>query len=153
MSELSFFHLQRCSDKWEKIINSSQTHGKALKTIKQAYDDYVNALLDEQLDNGRLSANTESFSFLQRSNVSLSASDSSTSQTSEDDIVKVKEQDIENLEKEIQNALARNERLRILLEEQKAVKVEDPMSPEDIARAEMEQNDEIRKNEIKIETL
>jgi len=152
MSELSFFNLQRSSDKWEEIIESSKTHGKALQTIKQAYDNYVNALLDLQLDSGR-SAKTEGYNLLQRSNTSLPGACSSKSLTSEEDMVKVKEREIENLEIEIQDAFSRNERLRILLEEQKSIQIEHSMSPEDIARAEMEQNDEIRKNEIKVETL
>lgn len=49
MSGLDFYKLQRHSARWDKIIESSETYGSILQQMKDAYDDYMNALLDQQL--------------------------------------------------------------------------------------------------------
>jgi hypothetical protein len=118
----NFFHLQQHSRKWEKIINASETYGSELRSTKEIYDTYIDALLDDHLTSSKFDVDVKELTFLMRSNLSLTdPSDGEPRQHlstagAENDLVKEKEQQITLLREEIEASVKRNTRLRAIID-------------------------------------
>jgi len=153
MSGLDFYNLQRCSEQWNDIICSSQTHGHTLQQMKDSYDNYVNYLLDQQLENKALELhNTTGVenTFLQRSKVSLHdciADD-------EEKEVQALQRDIRQLRAKLEESNKRKRRLEILVNEEETRTTDvDEVEADQVFQSEMHKFDSGRLNQYKVESL
>lgn len=158
MSGLDFYNLQRCSEQWNDIICSSQTHGHTLQQMKDAYDNYVNYLLDQQLEDKALelleTSGVEN-AFLQRSKILLHDC------ITDDDIVYDEEKEVQALQRDIRHLKAkleesnkRKRRLEILVNEEEARTADvDEVEADQVFQSEMEKFDSGRLNQYTVESL
>ena len=156
MSGLDFYNLQRSSEQWDGIIRTSRTFGATLQLIKDAYDNYVNFLLDQQLENRTLH-DTDGMvenSFLRRSKMSLHCNiDNNDGVYDEEKEVQALQQDIKKLKTELEESYNRKRRLEVIVKEEESGKTENEDEADHIFQSEMEKFDSGRLNQYKVESL
>lgn len=156
MSDLDFYNLQRTSEQWDDIICSSQTYGAILQQMKDAYDSYVNFLLDEQIKNKTLELHdTDDVenTFLQRSKMSLHCSVDEDVYDEEKE-VQTLQLDIKQLQTELEESNQRKRRLEMIVNEEEAQNTEDEDDEVDqIFRREMKRFDSASLNQYNVESL